>query len=94
MEAPDVANSIGIYPKTDNSHGFTLTRPYEMYRDWQENTVNSDGWFAMMVYIVCGIYSIHVVATYLVPSYWIDFDSRNEALTMFRFKGFVKVFSF
>ena len=82
-----MANTIGIYPKFDNSHGFTLVSPYEMYRDWQENTINSDGWFAMMVYFVCGIYSIHVVYTYLLPYYWITFDRRNEPFSMFRLKG-------
>ena len=92
QEAPDVANSIGIYPKVDSSHGFTLTRPYEMYRDWQENTINSDGWFAMMVYFVCGIYTFHVIITYSIPSYWINFDRRNEALSLFRLKGFLYIF--
>ena len=87
QEAPDVANTIGIYPKVDNSHGFTLSRPYEMYRDWQENTINSDGWFAMMVYIVCFIYTAHVVLTYLIPFYWIRFERRNESLNLWRMKG-------
>ena len=33
---------IGIYPKADSSHGFPHAAAYEMYRDWQENTLNSD----------------------------------------------------
>ena len=86
-EAPDVANTIGIYPKSDNSHGFTLAKPYEMYRDWQENTINSDGWFAMMVYFVCAVYTIHVVYTYLLPYYWINFVNRNESFNIWRLKG-------
>lgn len=42
IEAPDVANLLGMYPKTDNSHGFAFYQTYEMYRDFQENTPNSD----------------------------------------------------
>ncbi len=42
VEAPDVANLLGMYPKTDNSHGFPGYQTYEMYRDFQENTPNSD----------------------------------------------------
>jgi hypothetical protein len=86
-EAPDVANSIGIYPKFDNSHGFTYTRPYEMYRDWQENTINSDGWFAMMVYFVCFVYTCHVILTYLIPFYWIRYGKRYETFNLYRLKG-------
>jgi len=32
----------GVYPKTDQSHGFPNPLSYEMYRDLQENTINSD----------------------------------------------------
>lgn len=42
IEAPEVANLLGMYPKTDNSHGFAFYQTYEMYRDFQENTPNSD----------------------------------------------------
>ena len=42
LNYPEVANTIGIYPKTDQSHGFPHYSPYEMFRDWQENTINSD----------------------------------------------------
>lgn len=41
-EWPQLANMIGIYPKVDTSHGFLHWQTYEMYRDWQENTLNSD----------------------------------------------------
>jgi len=82
-----VANTIGIYPKFDNSHGFTYTRPYEMYRDWQENTINSDGWFAMLVYFVCFLYTLHATYTYVYPYYWIEYEQRSETLSMYRMKG-------
>ena len=36
---PEMANLIGIYPKIDQSHGFQHYATYEMYRDWQENTL-------------------------------------------------------
>ena len=86
-EAPDVANTIGIFPKIDNSHGFSHHSPYEMYRDWQENTINSDGWFAMLVYFICGAYTIHVFFTYITPFYWINYDTRNEPFLKWRMKG-------
>lgn len=86
-EAPDLANTLGLYPKADLSHGFSMPYNYEMYRDWQENSMNSDGWFAMLVYFVCFVYSLHVVWTYLLPHYWIKYDTRNEALQRFRMKG-------
>ena len=85
--ATDVANTLGIYPKVDNSHGFPFPKAYEMYRDWQENTMNSDGWFAMLVYFVCFVYSLHVVFTYLMPFYWIEWDRRNEPFVRWRAKG-------
>ena len=41
-ENPDMAQIIGIYPKVDTSHGIPFHTGYEMYRDVQENTLNSD----------------------------------------------------
>jgi len=52
---PDLANTIGIYPKTDQSHGFAWHKPYEMFRDWQENTINSD--VRIQNYISCCLLS-------------------------------------
>ena len=86
-EAPDMANTLGLYPKVDTSHGFPMPQAYEMYRDWQENSINSDGWFAMLVYFVCFVYSVHVFFTYIVPHTWIRFDTRNEVFLRFRMKG-------
>lgn len=87
VTAPDVANTLGLFPKVDNSHGFSFPQGYEMYRDWQENTINSDGWFAMAVYYICFIYTAHVIFTYVTPYYWITYDRRNEALLRWRAKG-------
>jgi hypothetical protein len=33
---------LGVYPKVDSSHGFPHPYPYEMFRDFQENTLNAD----------------------------------------------------
>ena len=41
-----------------------------MYRDFQENTINSDGAFGMWVVYVSFIYSMHAVYTYFIPWYW------------------------
>ena len=38
------AHTIGIYPKTDQSHGIPHPEPYEAFRDFQENSLNSDVW--------------------------------------------------
>lgn len=39
---PEYAALTGLYPKTDHSHGFPNPQAYEMYRDFQENSINSD----------------------------------------------------
>lgn len=41
-----------------------------MYRDFQENTVNSDGSFGMWVVVICAIYVAHAIYTYFLPWYW------------------------
>ena len=41
-----------------------------MYRDFQENTLNSDGSFGMWVVFFCGLYLIHELYTYFIPFYW------------------------
>jgi hypothetical protein len=43
---------------------------YEMYRDFQENTLNSDGSFAMWILFIAIIYTGHVLYTYMIPWYW------------------------
>ena len=70
IEAPDVACLWGIYPKVDTSHGFGYPQTYEMYRDFQENTINSDGSFGMWIVYIGAIYLIHVFYTYLIPYRW------------------------
>ena len=57
---------LGIYPKVDSSHGFgfyskiVLTLDaYEMYRDFQENSINSDGAFGMWFVVIAIIYLSH-----------------------------------
>ena len=43
---------------------------YEMYRDFQENTINSDGSFGMWIVVVAAIYCLHAVYHYFIPWYW------------------------
>jgi hypothetical protein len=50
----------------DSSHGFGFYSnlffyldTYEMYRDFQENTINSDGAFGMWIAYISAIYLIH-----------------------------------
>jgi hypothetical protein len=77
IESPDVGAMIGIYPKTDTTHGYGSNSTYvlnlvqyEMYRDFQENTINSDGSFGMWVVYVCAVYIIHEFYSYFIPWYW------------------------
>ncbi len=41
-----------------------------MYRDFQENTINSDGSFSMWTAYLAAIYLIHLFYNYLIPWYW------------------------
>ena len=41
-----------------------------MYRDFQENTINSDGSFAMWTVVICVIYVTHAMYGYFIPFYW------------------------
>ena len=68
---------IGIYPKTDSSHGYGNPRifyaylvSYEMYRDFQENTINSDGSFGIWIILISFVYSCHAIYGYFIPWYW------------------------
>ena len=38
---------------------FFYVDTYEMYRDFQENTINSDGSFGMWIVVIAIIYGIH-----------------------------------
>jgi hypothetical protein len=41
-----------------------------MYRDFQENTINSDGSFGMWVVYVAALYTFHAIYSYFLPWYW------------------------
>jgi hypothetical protein len=41
-----------------------------MYRDFQENTINSDGSFAMWTVVICVLYVGHAMYSYFMPWYW------------------------
>ncbi len=41
-----------------------------MYRDFQENTINSDGSFAMWTVVICIFYVAHAIYGYFMPWYW------------------------
>ena len=72
-----MANMLGFCPKIDSSHGFgfycmifPIEDTYEMYRDFQENTINSDGAFGMWITYIVAIYSVHELYNYVLPWYW------------------------
>ena len=69
MSYPDIACALGTFSKFDASSGFPNPVPYETFRDFQENTPNSEGWFAMMVTIVCGAFTLYTIYCYLFPYY-------------------------
>ncbi len=41
-----------------------------MYRDFQENTINSDGAFGMWIVVIAALYMIHEFYSYMIPWYW------------------------
>lgn len=41
-----------------------------MYRDFQENTINSDGSFGMWIAAVAFLYACHAIYSYFIPWYW------------------------
>ena len=41
-----------------------------MYRDFQENTINSDGSFGMWIVYCAALYLIHEAYNYFLPWYW------------------------
>lgn len=43
---------------------------YEMYRDFQQNTINSGGAFGMWFVHVAGVYLGHELHNYIYPWYW------------------------
>jgi hypothetical protein len=69
IDHPDLAQWTGTYPKIDSSHGFPFYASYEMYRDFQENTLNSDGAFAQWITLLALCYVGHVFVTYFMPYY-------------------------
>jgi hypothetical protein len=49
-----------------------------MYRDFQENTLNSDGSFAMWIMFLSAIYCVHVLYNYMIPWYWYKNDTMKN----------------
>merc|ERR1712170_159806 len=88
IDYPEFACITGTYPKVDSSHGFPVHNPYEMFRDFQENTINSDGWFAMFVVYVCAIYTFWTIYCYLIPYYWTNRYLKNEEELRCRMKDY------
>merc|ERR1711976_235139 len=84
--APEIANTIGIYPKVDSSTGFPVHNPYEMFRDFQENSINSDGWFAMFIVFGGTMAILNAMYSYFLPFYWIQGNIRNEEETRLRMR--------
>ena len=41
-----------------------------MYRDFQENTINSDGSFSMWIVVISAMYCSHAIYSYYIPWYW------------------------
>lgn len=70
VDFPEIAHTIGIYPKADASHGYPHLQTYETFRDFQDNTINSDGWFAMFVVFVSLTFGSWTLYVYIFPSYW------------------------
>ena len=68
---PEIAYLLGAYPKGDASHGFPHRNPYEVFRDFQENTPNSEGWFAMFIVIVGVLYVAWTFYCYYLPWIWV-----------------------
>eukprot|EP01015_Nassula_variabilis_P002748 TRINITY_DN1160_c0_g1_i5.p1 TRINITY_DN1160_c0_g1~~TRINITY_DN1160_c0_g1_i5.p1 ORF type:complete len:233 (+),score=30.11 TRINITY_DN1160_c0_g1_i5:148-846(+) len=78
LDFPEWANSLGVYPKQDSSHGFPWQQPYEMFRDWQENTINTDGWFGMWIAVWSALYIVHTTYSYIIPYYWASTPNKNS----------------
>lgn len=57
-----------------------------MFRDFQENTINSDGWFAWFILIVCGAFCVHEFYSYIFPYYWIKSKVKNGEYELMRMK--------
>ena len=81
VDYTDIANSVGVYPKLDSSHGFPQLTAYETFRDAQENSLNSEGYFGMFVVCVCAIYSGMTIYSYILPYYWSNYPIRREEET-------------
>lgn len=70
----------------DSSHGFPQHQIYEMFRDFQENSINSDGWFAWFVLLFCGGFVVHEFYSYIIPWYWIKSKTKNGEFELMRMK--------
>jgi len=86
VDYPEWAQLTGLYPKTDSSHGFPSQLTCEAYRDFQENTPNTDGWFGMWILVVAVIYNIHLFYNYLLPYYWVRGPMLNGEMARLRMR--------
>jgi hypothetical protein len=77
---------LGLYPKTDSSHGFPSPLTQEAYRDFQENNVNTDGWFGMWILVVAVFYITHTFYSYMLPYYWIHGSIMNGEMVRLRMR--------
>eukprot|EP01016_Furgasonia_blochmanni_P024748 TRINITY_DN2670_c0_g2_i10.p1 TRINITY_DN2670_c0_g2~~TRINITY_DN2670_c0_g2_i10.p1 ORF type:complete len:282 (-),score=78.65 TRINITY_DN2670_c0_g2_i10:1351-2103(-) len=89
IDYPEIANVTGTYPKADSSHGFAHYSPYEPFRDFQENTINSDGWFGMWIVVWCAVYVVHLWYSYMLPYYWMRSPMKNGEMVRLRMRDCV-----
>ena len=85
---PDIAYFLGTFPKIDSSHGIPNHQPWETFRDWQENTPNSDGWYAWVIALFCLWFSLYTAYVYLIPHYWADRDFKYEPDLRYRIRDY------
>ena len=57
-----------------------------MFRDFQENTINSDGWFAWFVLLFCGGFVVHEFYSYILPYHWLKYSVKNGEFERLRMK--------
>jgi len=86
VDYPELLCNFGAYPKVDSSHGFPVHNPYEAFRDYQENSMNSDGWFAMFVVYVCAAYTFYTIYNWILPYYWMSHQKKNGEISQLRMR--------
>ena len=86
---PEVANALGLYSKIDVSHGFPQFTPFETFRDFQDDSINSEGYFAWFVVYVCLLASIYTFYCYMLPFYWIRKPLRRQEELRLRMRDYL-----